>query len=117
MLVLCNRCDSRYKFESHVAIERGGGVSWAAVTVWLHCIRAGSVEKGCGLRPVTSVAVAPPPASQRSAEGGGGVVHMQRMHSCRSAVCLQNPKKQLVLSADGFIVHLLRCLLTAFFLL
>lgn len=35
----------------------GEGVSWAAATARLHPIRTGSVEKGCGLEPVTSVPV------------------------------------------------------------
>lgn len=39
--------------------------------IWLHRIRTGGVKKGCGLKPVTSVAVAAPPHSERSAEEGG----------------------------------------------
>lgn len=40
---------------STAGVERGEGVGWAAATARLHPIRAGSVEKGCGLEPVTSV--------------------------------------------------------------
>lgn len=49
-----------------------GGVSWAAAMVWLHRIRTRSVEKGCGLKPATSVAVASPlPVFCRGRRGGG----------------------------------------------
>lgn len=55
----------------------GGGVSWVAAMVRLHRIRTGSVEKGRGLKPVTSVAVASPLTAFRRAR--------QRRRSRRSA--------------------------------
>ncbi|KAM7367934.1 hypothetical protein PAMP_014199 [Pampus punctatissimus] len=44
----------------------GGGESWgrwAVATARLHPIRTGSVEKGCGLEPVTSVHVPSAPTA------------------------------------------------------
>lgn len=51
----------------------GEGVNWAAATARLHPIRIGSVEKRCGLEPVTSVPVPSAPTAfcrERQREGG-----------------------------------------------
>lgn len=40
--------------------------------VWLHRIRTRSVKKGCGLKPVTSVAVAAPLTAFCRGRLGGG---------------------------------------------
>lgn len=66
----------------------GVGARWAAAMVWLHRISTGSVEKGRGLKPVTSVAAASPLTA--FCRGRWEVVHMQRKSSCWPVV----PKSQ-----------------------
>lgn len=98
----------------HVKPLNGGGRDcWAAAVVWLHRIRTRECWKGCGLKPVTSVAVASPPHSVLRRKA-------RRWRICRGytpdgqpSVC-RISKKQLALRADGFILHLLPCLLTLF---
>lgn len=51
-----------------VSVGGGGGASWAVATARLYPIRTRSVEKGCGLEPVTSVPLPLPP--RHSAEKG-----------------------------------------------
>lgn len=75
---------------------RGGrGLGWAAATARLHPIRAGSVEKGCGLEPVTSV---PFPSALaafcRVRQGEGSVCVCRGEVLARRLLCLQNLKHQ-----------------------
>lgn len=99
------------------ACAGGRGLSWAAATARLHPIKMGSVEKGCGLEPVTSVPVPSAPTAlcrekqrrerEREREVRVGV-DSPRRSSRRPAGCLQDLRRQLVLYGE-FIPFLQQC--------
>lgn len=77
----------------------GGEASWAVATARLYPIRTRSVEKGCGLEPVTSVPLPSAPTAfcrERQRDGGQGGREYERS-TRQPAGCVHDLKQRLVL--------------------